>query len=366
MKLRSLSILALLLLAASCGKPVAIPRPTIPLVSEIAANSTGSEHIMLAAHAKPAASGEIYIAGSKAACDLLGEDFLQSDIFENARGRKWSDGLKDFAGETFCSISDDSFSPYSRYTIPSDSLRELAVRFALAAIDTRCNVSLYDLDGNAEKVPAKIIVLADPCFHESGLFDVDTLFTLTGCGVPVVSPQDLMFDAVMEKGEKKSFNIGVMCDSTYLGTGLYQSIFNAKTREHGIVGARFFEAAGGKGEEVLYPFLEAYEATGNTTPLDAILVDDWRIQPKELENELQALRDFSREESMSLGKLVSPDLRIICSSEKTLEECYGILRSRSLFTHKIAQPQSRLYTVSPRPWAEDVQFLLIPTANVQN
>ena len=43
-----------------------------------------------------------------------------------------------------------------------------------------------------------------------------------------------------------------------------------------------------------------------------------------------------------------------------MRRCYSILREGSLFTHRIAQPEYKNYTVSPRPWAEDMQFLLIP------
>ena len=205
-----------------------------------------------------------------------------------------------------------------------------------------------------------MLVLADPWLCEYGKFDIDTLFTITGVKIPVVSPQDLMFDAVFA-GEHKAFNVGIICDSTYLGTGIYPAIFRSKAAEHGLVGANCFEGYGS-----LYGFLDEYIAAGNTVPIDALLVDDLTLDPEDLAQELAAIRDFSREESMKYGKFVAPSLEITCSGILTMRKCYGILRSSHLFTHKIAQPDSKLYSVKPRPEADDMQFLLIPANDVQN
>ncbi|MBO4455683.1 MAG: hypothetical protein J5759_04485 [Bacteroidales bacterium] len=342
----------------SCQHQAETGRDTVHYVKEIVSGSEARAAKVIADYGKPLNANEIFIAGSPRYSALLAGKFLESDIFDNVRGNQWSDGLKDFAGETFSCISDNTFAPYSG--MEPDAIRELAVRYAVAALDTKCNVSIYDLDGNATKESAKILLLADPWLCEYGKFDIDTLFTLTGATIPVVSPQDLMFDSIFA-GERKAFNVGIICDSTYVGTGIYPSIFRSKTAEHGLVGAHCFEGYGS-----LYGFLDEYIASGNTVPLDAILVDDPALDPAELDAELAAIRDFSREESMKYGKFVAPTLEISSSYILTMRECYRILRSGSLFTHKIARPDFKLYSVRPRPQPEGTEFLLIPVNDVQN
>ena len=354
-------ILPLLAIAASCTKPATPGRLPVKLVTDIVSGADKGREVIAAA-VNPSSSGEIFIAGSPVTAAQYKDKFVSCDIFENVRGNSWSDGLKDFAGETFSLISDWANAPYEHFSTSqagSDSLRELAVRYALAALDTRCNVSVYDLDGNARKNSAKIIVLADPWIHEFGLFDVDTLFTLTSCTVPVISPQELLFDEVLG-GEHKSFNIGLICDSLYLNKGIYGQIFRSKSKSHDVVGTRFFEGAVSGGAGSLFQFLDAYAEAGNVSPLDAILIDDPNVDMEELRKDLQAARDYSREEYFNYGKFVSPDICVHNSCDLVMRRCYAILRSGSLFTHRIAQPEFKNYTVSPRPWAEDMQFLLIP------
>ncbi|MBO4476244.1 MAG: hypothetical protein J5737_05955 [Bacteroidales bacterium] len=359
--MKRLFILTLCVLAlASCHRKASHSREAIALVYDIVSGSDASGAGIMSAHGTPQSSGEIYLAGSPEYTARLAAQFLGCDIFDNVRGRSWSDGLKDFAGETFCCIEDTSYSPYSAFSHTPDSLRELAVRYTLAALDSRCNVSIYDLDGNAAKVPAKMIILSDPWLLLDGKFDIDTLFTLTGASVPVVSPQKLMFDSVLA-GPRKAFNVGIICDSSYVGTGIYPELFRRSCVEHDVVGARCTEGSGD-----LYSFLRSYIDSGNEEPLDAILVDDLSLDMEELSKQLGSIRSFSREESMLYGRYVSPSLEIIGSGSLTMKECYSILRTRSLFTHKIAQPSSRTYVVKPRPWADGLQFLLIPSENVQN
>ena len=351
-----ISLLALLTVV-SCQQQVQHGRTTIPLVYDIA-NGTDASAKVVMEHGTPTSDGEVFLAGSPMYTSLLAARFLECDMADNVRGRAWSDGLKDFAGETFSCITDVSFAPYASLSSGPDSLRELAVRYAIAALDTHCNVSVYDLDGNASKASAKMLVLSDPWLYRYGKFDIDTLFTMTGRGIPVVSPQQLMLDAVLA-GEKKSFNVGIICDSSYVGKGIYPEIFRAAAAEHNVVGARCTEGSGN-----LYGFLDTYIASGATDPLDAILIDDLSANLEELTAQVAAINSYSREESMKYGRYISRDLRIFNSGDLTMQKCYEILRSHNLFTHKIAQPMSRTYEVYPRPWASDMQFLLIPVDNV--
>lgn len=359
--------LLLIFILCSCGRRVETGRDTIDLVKSISSSPGRPERALLSSLSRPSSAGDIYIIGSPESCRMISDAFRQCDMRENARGRNWKDGLKDFAGETIDCICDSAYTPYSDYAAGSgeDALRELAVRLSLSALSSNCSVSVYDIDGNCEKTPAKMIVLSDPVMLKSGKFDVDTLFSLTSCGIPVVSPVELVLDEVLG-ADKKHFNVGMICDSLYLGKGLYPALFEAKTRQFDIVGASCWESAIDPSGKVLAQFLDAYILAGGVVPLDALVVDDWRVDIEEVSAELAAIRDFSREESMRYGKLITPDFRVFSSSVATMTSCYNILRENNLFTHKIAQPAVRAYTVIPRQDAEGIQYLVIPSENVQN
>lgn len=348
-------LLAVLCAAVSCHSHDDGAWHSVALAGSIAADQNCAERVLLSA---PVSSdGEIYIAGSPLQVRAAQEAFLSADSFDNARGRSWGDGLRDFAGETFSCIKDGVFSPYSKFIEngKEDALRELSVRYALAALDTLANVSIYDLEGNAPKTKAKMLVLADPWLCEYGKKDIDYLFSATGCKVPVISVQQALFDAALG-GEVKSFNIGLICEPEYEGRGIYPAIFAERVKAHDVVGARFFESSAAN----LAEFLDIYAASGATAPLDAILIDSPSVDPASVAEELRAMKDFSREESMNYGKLVSDGMRIFSSSEEAIKSCYSVLRSENLFTHRIAQPQTRNYSVESTGTPEGVEFLLIP------
>ncbi|MBO6170347.1 MAG: hypothetical protein J6O51_10330 [Bacteroidales bacterium] len=360
--------LATLLLAASCTEQVQSGRETIDYVLSIAGSPDSPEHSLLAGKSKLTPDGDIYIMGSPESCALLGESFKECDRFDNVRARRTPDGLKDFSGETFSLMCDPEYTPYAEFanTAGSRSMRELMARMAVASLDDKCNVSIYDLEGNAPKRPAKMIILSDPWMLLDGKFDIDTLFALTSCKVPVISPQELLFDAVFG-GDKKYFNIGLMCDSLYSGTGVYEELFRQKVAQHGLMEAKYFEAA--TPQDTLHrlaSFLDAYIESGRTEPLDVLLVDDWSVDQKDLLDELALIRDYSKEESMRYGKTVAPDFTVICSSGLTMGTCYLQLRQSSLFTHRIALPELKSYTLRPLPGGSLLQFLMIPSENVQN
>ena len=362
-----LPVLPLVLALLACKPGPQSGRDTISLVKVIASETGNPEHSLLASFHKVPSSGDIYIIGTPGSCDMICRDFLSCDVYENARGREWSDGLKDFAGETFACVRDYDHTPYDTLMVHNgeEALRELAVRYALSAISSKCSVSVYDLDGNHEKNPAKMIILADPWLLDKGKFDIDTLFTLTGCKVPVLSPQELLMDAALGGG-KKYFNCGILCDSTYLSGGVYPALFAHETRSRDIIGARCFASATPASGCILCAFLDAYQEAGNSEPLDALLIDDWSVDPVTVQKEVEAIKDFNREEYLRYGKLLAADFAVFHSSAITMSACYSLLRERSLFTHRIAQPESVDYVVKPYPEASDMRFLLIPSENVQD
>ena len=83
-----------------------------------------------------------------------------------------------------------------------------------------------------------------------------------------------------------------------------------------------------------------------------------------LELHTHNIRDYSKEESMLYGKYLSPACFFAGSSDLTMAACYEKLRELSLFTHRIALPQLKSYTISARPAGSETPFLLIPSDNV--
>ncbi len=361
-------IFPVLLLLASCVQQRQGGKETIDYVLNIAGNTSSPEYALLSGKSKVSSDGAIYILGSPETCKLAGDSFMACDIFENVRAKRQSDGLKDFSGETFSLVLDGSFTPGSLSGAAghNTSLRERVVRLALSSLSDKCSVSVYDLEGNEPKSPAKVIILADPSMFDGGKFDIDTLFSLTSCGVPVVSPQDLLFESVFG-GTKKYFNVGLMCDSLYASSGVYKTIFDEKVAQHKLMSAKYFENyTPADTLHRLSSFLDAYANSGRTEPLNALLIDDWRVDKRALLDELKLIRDFSREEFMRYGRLISPDFTIFSSSELTMKYCYLKLREMSLFTHRIAYPQIKSYTIKPLPGGSTLEFLMIPSENVQN
>ena len=123
---------AVLTVLPSCRQEAEKGRDTIPFVKAVVSDTDGPEHSMLSGMSKVPSSGDIYVIGSAESCKLMGQKFIECDVIENARGRQWSDDLKDFAGETFSCISDQTFAPYKAFydSFGSDCLREAAVRLA--------------------------------------------------------------------------------------------------------------------------------------------------------------------------------------------------------------------------------------------
>ena len=366
MRVSSFFAMAAVFLCASCARPAPPGKDTIEFVKNIASNTESPEYQLLNGFSKIPVYGNVCIIGPEESNAKLCADFIGCDLFENARGRKWSDGLRDFAGEFFSCMDDATFTPYGKYAeeLGTQALREAGVRLALAALSDRCSVSMYDPDGNRSKTPGKAIILSDPWLRQYGKFDIDTLFALTSCAVPVISPQDLMFDAVFAGGQKR-LNIGLLCDSCNLVSGIYGEIYAEKIAEHGISGSHLFQAADNAGDFSLSAFLDAYLDSGGSAPLEALLVDCLSPDLAAMNAELEAMRDFSREEYMRYGKLVSPSFVILDSSVLTREYCYALLREKNLFTHRIAQPVFDKYEVIPYK-GDGPAFLLIPSGNVQN
>ena len=172
--------LAIFLAPAGCGRRVESAPDTLGLVEDLISASSSSLQKMARLAGKD--SGPIVIVGDPGRSLLLSEEMMLCDYFDNVDARRVSDGLPDFSGEVIVSILDFFNAPYD--SIPDTdegriALREIAVRNALAALDTtlRC----------------KVLILCSPLLAENGGDDVSEFFERIGCDVPVLYSTDTSY-----------------------------------------------------------------------------------------------------------------------------------------------------------------------------
>ena len=341
MSRRTLILTALLAAAAlwSCQQVVYTPRPTIPLVLSIAADTTGPGS--LAAHAgQRGADGSIALIGEPEDVIALARRFQRADIRDNVDGRPVRDSLPDFAGESFDAILDVFNAPYTHFLTENpalDSLREAAVRNAVFAWDSTCVKSAQDLEARLHKTRAKILIFTASMQAEWGLFDVDTLQQLCGGRSILLSPAEVLLEQAFADG---AHNIGVWTSRDVKASEAWQRVFDRLAPEGANIAVIAPDAALDVRTE-LRGFLRQYRATGR--PLDVLILDKYSIDLSPLQSELNMIRRAGAEEDAAFDKMLSPGFRFLEPGPIIVDQTYRILRERNLFTHRIANPAVHYY-----------------------
>lgn len=334
------ALLAVSFLVSACNVPVGTLKPVVPLVHEILADRNSPEFGILESCTTPDKYGAVFIMGSEADCEFFSSALLNCDSRDNIRGNYVPDGLLDFSGEKICSVVDFAGGDYSSYPAAGldDSLATQMVRLSLLAIDTLCYMSPYDLKGLAEQPRAKIVLLASSYADTYGMYDVDSLFKASGCGVFVVNPLTEMKKSAFSRG---TANVGVLAPGENLPSGLYRDCVA-------------FPAVR-KGKDVLTGFLDSYLAAGYSRPLDALIVDDYSVNCDSLAVSLSRIRSVMNEESILYSPLISENFKIIDPRTVVCSVCFDILRRDNLFAHRISLPRFEKYMTVRRP-----EMILIP------
>lgn len=340
----------------SCRQAPGVQRQTIPLVREILSGSLPHESSILERSKSPRVSDAIYLIGDTGEVESFAGEFLNCDIFDNVDGSIGRDGLPDFAGETIVSLYDVANAPYQGYLDAGneDFLRELNVRSALSALDTLCYISPYDRDGAGTKSEAKMIVLCSPYAAAYGAFDIDTLFRSSSCTIPVISPLDVAYGKVLqEKGSAAV--IGVLAPRETVLSGVYSEVLKQKARSMGLPGAEcvVFSASS---PDPLTEFIDNYLSSGYTSPLDALIVDDASLDIASMEKSLSRITSVMSGESLTYGRAVSEDFKILSVRRLVCEECYSLMRRLNLFTHNIYYPKSEQCLTFPVPGLSDEYY----------
>lgn len=340
---------ALLLAAMTACRQVSVrPRPTIPLVHAIVADSTGAG-ALVARSGRPVGEGSIAIIGEPESALLVGRLFQGCDRVDNVDGSVKRDSLPDFAGEHFDVILDIFGSPYTRYWTDSrwlpdslqyavlDSLREITVQNAVNAWDSTSWRSITDARPLLGKQRAKIIILPSPMQARWGLFDVDTLQQLCGGACQVISPVHTLLDEAHEAGARE---FAVWTGRDVASAQVWQEVFAQKGwADSNLTVIAPTEALDVRTE--LREVLRQYRETGR--PLDALLIDSYTVPVAPLESELRLIRQQGREEDAALQAMLSPSFSIWDPGSSLVRYTYNLLRGQHLFTHRIARPELSYY-----------------------
>lgn len=333
---------------AACRQVTVQPRPTLPLVHAIAADSTGVGALVAQA-GRRGGEGSIAVIGEPEDAILVGRLFQGCDQVDNVDGKPRRDSLPDFAGERFDVILDAVAAPYSHYWadaqglpdtlryIVLDSLREVAVRNAVNAWDSTCWRGVTDSRPLLRKQRAKLIILTSSLQARWGLFDVDTLQQLCGGACPVLSPVNTLLEEAYASGARE---IAVWTARDIASAGVWQEVFAQK----GWADARLSVIAPTAALDVrteLREVLRQYRETGRA--LDALLIDSYTVPIAPLESELRLIRQLGREEDSAFQAMLSPSFTIWDPGSSLVRCTYRLLREKHLFTHRIARPEIFYY-----------------------
>lgn len=332
---RYIPILAILLAAFACKQVTVQPRPTIPLVHAIAADSTGVG-ALVAQSGRRGGEGSIAIIGEPQSAIIVGRLFQGCDRVDNIDGRPERDSLPDFAGERFDVIMDALAAPYAQYA-DLDSLREIAVRNAVNAWDSTSWRSVSDARPLLRKQRAKILILTSSLQAGWGLFDVDTLQQLCGGNCPVISPVHTLLDEAYASGARE---IAVWTGRDVASAGVWQAVFAEKDFPDAHLAVIAPSSAFDVRTE-LREVLRQYRETGR--PLDALLLDSYTTPVAPLESELRLISHEGSDEDAALHAMLSDGFTIWDPGSSLVRYTYNLLRGRHLFSHHIARPEIFYY-----------------------
>jgi hypothetical protein len=367
MKKNGVTVIIVIILLAAAGvaayyllrgkSEVVLSAPPVQYVSEIISNNSSSEHLMVRNYNADATAGAIFILGSKGRCEQLAGVLMESDVYDNVDGSSRPDGLKDFAGETICTVANFTGFGDMVQNGKGGELRELTVRNVLAAMDTLCYVSPYDRSGMGKKPGAKLVVLGSACMTECGLYDVDSLFNALGCNLPVISPMQLLLDEAARSAKAgKVLTVGVISGNA--PAEVYGSFLDKKVAKAGVDSVLCVGYHIPAGENPLISFLDYYSSCGYDKPLDILLVDDLSVDIDQINESLKVITSVMNAESMTYGNLIAPGFKVADTGSRVSKATYHSLRSRNVFTHRISQPRKLDYMILPREDAGKEMMLL--------
>ena len=332
----TLPVLVLLLALVSCRERQTVTRDTIPYVKQLAVDTVGT-FSLVNTYRTAGTKGSIAVIGEPEAAARLASVLLTADEVDNIDGKPAPDRLPDFAGETFDILLDLYNAPYVRMAASSpDSLREVAVRNIVTAIDTVAYSNALDPLSRLSKTRAKVFVLANSLLSEYGKFDIDTLFKMAGREALILTPVEAMLQ-VAEKEGCKSVAVWAPAEAR----SAYENVAKAITPNLEVT------VVSTTGNGLLRPafrdVLRIYRTLKPNGTLDAVLLDSFTADVEELEAEKEHIHRQITEEDMAFDRILTPHFHFIEPNSCVTSALYRLLREKNLFTHDIAFPSIRYY-----------------------
>ena len=331
-----LPALALLVALVACNERPIVVRDTIPYVKQLAVDTTGSFRLIHAYHTA-GTKGSIAVIGEPEDAVRLASNLMEADLVDNIDGRARPDRLPDFAGESFDIFLDLYNAPYLRMAASSpDSLREVAVRNVVMAVDSVAYSNASDARSRLSKTRAKVFVLANSLLAGYGQFDIDTLFKMAG-RVPVVLTS---VEATLQEAARSGYkSVAVWAPAE--ARSAYETAAKALTPKMEVT------VVSTTGNGILRPafrdMLRIYRSQKPGSNLDAVILDSFTADLEELEAEKERIHHQITEEDMAFDRILMPHFRFIEPNAATTGALYRLLREKNLFTHDIAYPTIRYY-----------------------
>lgn len=338
---------AVLLSLVACHERKVVLQDTIPYVKQLAVD-TADTYPLLQSYRSAGTRGSIVLIGEPEATLSLAAQFKSVDAVDNIDGKAVSDSLPDFAGESFDVVMDLYNAPYTRMASSSpDSLREVAVRNAVMAVDSIAYSNALDASSRLPKSRAKVFVLASSLLTEFGRFDIDTLFKMVEREPVILTSVDAMLDEAKRSGCRR---VAVWAPEQA------RPAYEAAAQKAGLDLALVPMTGNGNPEPAFRDVLRVYRADHPNVVLDAVLLDSFTADLDALYAEQEHIHRQITEEDMSLDRILAPHFRFIEPKTSLSAACYRLLREKNLFTHDIAYPSVRYYQTE-EGW--DGDFVLV-------
>ena len=167
------------------------------------------------------------------------EVLLNADMIDNISGNTGADGVPDFAGEAFTYLADRANMPYGNYAAENkqDFFRELVVKDALFLLDNKFWTNPADKQGEGQKQPCKILVIACNTATAWGLQDVSNLLQLSGTGVKVIgvinAGVNALYDKLAAAQTADSVAVGVLATVGTIASNAYERTIREIGQQNG-------------------------------------------------------------------------------------------------------------------------------------
>jgi hypothetical protein len=331
-----LPVLAILAALVSCNERPVVLRDTIPYVKQLAVDTTGTFQL-ISTYRTAGTKGSIAVIGEPEVAVQLATVLLEADQVDNIDGLPKPDRLPDFAGETFDILLDEYNAPYLRMAASSpDSLREVAVRNAVIAVDSVAYSNALDPRSRLRKNRAKVFVLANSLLAEYGQFDIDTLFKMAGREAFILTPVEAMLEEAAKSGYK---SVAVWAPAE--ARSAYENA--AKKLQPQLDVTVVSTTGNGLLRPAFRDMLRIYRTLKPGSNLDAVLLDSFTANLVELSAEKEHIHRQITEEDMVFDRILMPHFRFIEPNAALTGALYRLLREKNLFTHDIAYPSVRYY-----------------------